>query len=184
MTAFRRLIIAMAIAAGLSGGQTRAAAPTWKFGDVLAASNGFTIEGWTRNTSARQADLVIQSWSDPASHSIRAEILSNDDLQIVKLSAQASKTAPLPVIHAKLPWAAGTRADRIFSAAFGGSSYDWPKGFAHGNASTWPGYGYSPIAVFYESASGAGLGLTAFNDSLRASSTPIPRCDRAPTCSR
>jgi hypothetical protein len=78
-------------------------------------------------------------------------------------------TARIISIDYKIPWVSTPVGPNhaILSPDHGGVELPWPtNGFTQQNASYWPGYAYSPTAVFFDKSTTEGVGFTAINNRL------------------
>jgi hypothetical protein len=115
---------------------------------------------------------VLETWSTPGGEvRIDAQLSNQGDDELMNVTVTAGAFWTVKEIDLAAPWiyAPITSTLKTFSAFQSGVVQDWPStGWYQQNSSVWPEMGYSPIAVFYDSATTEGVGFVSFDSGLKS----------------
>ncbi|WP_428939535.1 calcium-binding protein [Fontivita pretiosa] len=159
-----------------SGGSLGVSIYSLTVADVLAGSGASATLGPERNLTVRKisqttlGNTVAQLWST-ADGLITIQFVMIDSTMAsnIAMTLTNRSAARITQIHLDMPWIlTDASPDHAIKSTFkGGADRPWTNGgILQGSDATWPGYAYSPFAVFYNRRTGEGVSFTAFNDEL------------------
>lgn len=153
-----------------------------KIYELLVADLIPTADGVSRPTLGPQRRLSVglvsqttgsvirQTWATADGQIIiKFAMTQSADTRRITMSLTNNGAARITQIAVNLPyvWTDVTPDHAVLSSFRGGTDLPWPtEGYTHQDGGIWPGFCYSPLAVFYNRKTGEGVGLTAFNSQL------------------
>ena len=117
-----------------------------------------------------RAGVTTQIWAVQDNSVVITALLKNtSSTRNMTVTVANNGASRITQILFGLPWVytQATADHAVLSSFRGGTDLPWPtEGYTHQDGGTWPGYCYSPMAVFYNKRTTEGVGVVSFSDRL------------------